>query len=98
MCCELDYSNFHRFSLVGEDIFKRGWGVVHIDKTGKPIKHKGLLYSFYFLAGYSSLLNTPLTNLTNDKIYCLLQVKYPETKNSGLGLEAQKNRCFPFNF
>jgi uncharacterized protein (DUF488 family) len=42
MCCELDYKNCHRYSLVGEDISNRGWGVLHIDKNGELVNHKGL--------------------------------------------------------
>ena len=42
MCCELDYKNCHRYSLVGEDISKRGWGVLHIDKNGELTNHSGL--------------------------------------------------------
>lgn len=31
MCSELDYHNCHRWSLLGEDLTRRGWEVVHID-------------------------------------------------------------------
>jgi uncharacterized protein (DUF488 family) len=43
MCCELDYKNCHRYSLVGEDISNRGWEVLHIDKNGELTNHKGLI-------------------------------------------------------
>lgn len=42
MCCELDYKNCHRYSLVREDISNRGWEVLHIDKNGELQNHKEL--------------------------------------------------------
>lgn len=42
LCSELDYLNCHRYSLVGEDLCKKGYEVIHIDKYGKLVKHKRL--------------------------------------------------------
>ncbi|NDW11076.1 DUF488 family protein [Dysgonomonas sp. 520] len=42
MCCEADYNNCHRYSLVGEDIFQLGYEVTHIGKKGESIPHKRL--------------------------------------------------------
>lgn len=39
MCSELDYHNCHRWSLLGVDLNKRGWEIIHIDKTGCPTHH-----------------------------------------------------------
>lgn len=42
MCSELDYIKCHRYSLIGEDLSKRGYEILHIGKYGELVKHKGL--------------------------------------------------------
>lgn len=42
MCCEADHLKCHRYSMIGEDITKRGWQVVHIDKNGNCVPHTRL--------------------------------------------------------
>ncbi len=44
MCSELDFKNCHRFSLIGEDMHRRGWKVLHIDKQGELQSHKTGLF------------------------------------------------------
>ena len=43
MCCELDYTKCHRYKIA-EDIFQRGYTVIHIGKKNEPIIHQGLLF------------------------------------------------------
>ncbi|MDY3547470.1 DUF488 domain-containing protein [Riemerella anatipestifer] len=40
MCSELDYKDCHRYNLIGEDMVKRGWQVLHINKLGKTEPHQ----------------------------------------------------------
>ena len=42
MCSELDYLNCHRYSLVADDLTKKGYKVIHIGKRGELIEHKKL--------------------------------------------------------
>ena len=43
MCCEADVRNCHRYKIADE-IFKRGYIVIHIGKQGELIIHEGLLF------------------------------------------------------
>lgn len=40
MCSELDYHDCHRYHLIGEDMVKRGWEVLHINKFGELEPHQ----------------------------------------------------------
>lgn len=44
MCCELDHLKCHRYSLIAEDMFQLSYDVVHIDRRGELIPHKGLVF------------------------------------------------------
>lgn len=39
MCSELDHRNCHRWSLLGPDLRRRGWEVVHIDAKDCIVYH-----------------------------------------------------------
>jgi uncharacterized protein (DUF488 family) len=43
MCCEADVRNCHRLDI-SDDIFKRGYKVIHIGKQGELIQHEGLQF------------------------------------------------------
>lgn len=40
MCSELDCKNCHRYHLIGNDMHRRGWDVLHIDKQGELQPHQ----------------------------------------------------------
>lgn len=40
MCSELDFQACHRYSLIGEDMTKRGYEILHINKLGELEPHK----------------------------------------------------------
>lgn len=40
MCSELDYKKCHRYTLVGHDLYNRGYEVLHIGKQGELVKHE----------------------------------------------------------
>ena len=42
MCAELDFRKCHRHNLVGVDLQKRGYEVLHIEKDGELYQDKGL--------------------------------------------------------
>jgi uncharacterized protein (DUF488 family) len=44
MCSELDFNNCHRNNLIGEDMNRRGWEVIHINKQGEPQLHQTGLF------------------------------------------------------
>lgn len=43
MCCESDFRKCHRYKIA-EDIFQKGYTVIHIGKQGELIQHEGLLF------------------------------------------------------
>lgn len=44
LCAEQDYHDCHRYHLIGVDLAKRGWQVIHIGKAGELEPHNlGLL-------------------------------------------------------
>lgn len=44
MCSELDFQDCHRYTLIGDDMKRRGWEVLHIDKQGELQPHQTGLF------------------------------------------------------
>lgn len=44
MCSELDFNNCHRYNLIGNDMHRRGWEILHIDKKGELQTHQTGLF------------------------------------------------------
>jgi len=44
MCSELNPHECHRHSLIGEDLCRRGWEVIHIGKEGELLPHQTGLF------------------------------------------------------
>lgn len=44
MCSELNFHDCHRYNLIGDDMHRRGWEVLHIDKQGELQPHQTGLF------------------------------------------------------